>query len=290
MLSTLLIFLHLTHSVSPQHIVDPSSIIGFDRVNKDFTLPPQKSQHTSLLRFFNSGIINKNNPTRFQIKSNLHPDRCLTLQQIYGSYVVNPQTSRDDFIPIAFLSPCTNSNPAQMFSHTPDGKLEAAGRCLTPMATTDKNIYPSGDPCDVHTSLELAGTVLFGLACDSEENNYQKWVFSGGLIKSGCPHGYFITHDERFFALSGKDNYGDMVLARFANGDLNGISGIKHPMHHSNFNMSQVTGKQKRIYIFVSLFFQFLLFLSFCYFTFLFDVMAICFGDEIPKWKASRKD
>ena len=160
------------------------------------------------------------------------------------------------------------------------------------MATTDKNIYASGDPCDVHSNLEKAGTVLFGLACDSEENNYQKWVFSGGLIKSGCPHGFFITHDERFFALSGKDNYGDMVLARFAQNLDNGLS-QKHPMHH-NFNQNSVTGKQKRIFIFVSLLFQFLLFLSFCYFTFLFDVMAICFGEEtwsfFEKWKNNRKD
>ena len=73
----------------------------------------------------------------------------------------------------------------QLKSHplTPDGKLEAAGRCLTPMATTDKNVYPSGDPCDSHSDLEKAGTILFGLACDAQPNDYQKWVMSEGMIQ-----------------------------------------------------------------------------------------------------------
>ena len=93
----------------------------------------------------------------------MHPDRCLTLQNFFGTYVANPQTKRNDFIPVAFLAPCKRNNPAQMFQHMADGKLEANGRCVSTLATTDKRAYPNGDPCEEHAILEKAGTILFGL-------------------------------------------------------------------------------------------------------------------------------
>lgn len=195
-------------------------------------MPPMPS----MLRMFPGTMMARNNGQRFQIKSNMHPDRCLTLQNFFGTYVANPQTKRNDFIPVAFLAPCKRNNPAQMFQHMADGKLEANGRCVSTLATTDKRAYPNGDPCEEHAILEKAGTILFGLRCDPNPNDYQTWIVGNGLIKSGCPHGYYIAHDERFFALSGRDNYGDMVLAKFAKNETT----IAHNIAQAPFDILNV--------------------------------------------------
>ena len=102
----------------------------------------------------------------FQLKLNGPGNRCITLQNYYGTYIIDPVTKQEKFTPVAFMTECNSKNRAQFFCWNQYFQLVAARRCLAPMATKDKSNYPTGDPCSINKKMPGAGAILFSAPCD----------------------------------------------------------------------------------------------------------------------------